>query len=59
MHGMNKEFGFTSKTWNLLFLRTCILIETTNEIAVNDREYEQIKQQLRIKALEGLTYINS
>ena len=55
MHGMNKEFGFTSKTWNLRLLPTCVLIET----AVNDREYETIKQQLRIKALEGLTYINS
>ena len=57
MHGMNKEFGFTSRTWNLQLLRTCILIETAK--AVNDREYEQIKQKLRIKALEGLTYINS
>ena len=30
VHGMNKEFGFTTITWNLQLLRTCILIETAN-----------------------------
>ena len=59
VHGMNKAFGFTSKTENLWSLRTCILVETANLTAVNNWEYEKIKQQLRIKALEGPTYINS